>query len=245
MCPDHPRSRGVDTVKARARQRCTGSSPLARGRRYRFPGGGLAAWDHPRSRGVDNQHCRVDVNDAGSSPLARGRRRTLGDTARPRGIIPARAGSTSATPPGGWYFPDHPRSRGVDWVIWSRCAVMSGSSPLARGRRLRYGRVRRWSGIIPARAGSTVGGSRVGARLWDHPRSRGVDRQREMLSNCFKGSSPLARGRPTDRNRPGRWRRIIPARAGSTAPEADWGHRLEDHPRSRGVDGSAGTRLKR
>ena len=69
----------------------------------------------------------------------------------------------------------------------------------------------------------------------DHPRSRGVYVDLQLLDTLTKGSSPLARGLlqlDADRAPP---QRIIPARAGFTG---GWcprrrGHR--DHPRSRGV----------
>ena len=130
--------------------------------------------DHPRSRGVYRRINETGYAAEGSSPLARGLRR---HRARPDGrqrIIPARAGFTLAghlsVPFGG----DHPRSRGV----YSRYRFMVfsflGSSPLARGLRLRDGRAGHVLGIIPARAGFTALSHSAHFPAPDHPRSRGV-----------------------------------------------------------------------
>ena len=48
--------------------------------------------------------------------------------------------------------------------------------------------------IIPARAGFTYAPIREGARVEDHPRSRGVYCDCGRFVAAQKGSSPLARG---------------------------------------------------
>ena len=118
---DHPRSRGVYLPGRAGHGDLDGSSPLARGLRYRGPRGRadlgiiparagftpirrfLEAFraDHPRSRGVyfglDEDSRIVD----GSSPLARGLRdRDVAGLVLER-IIPARAGFTLKTEAGG------------------------------------------------------------------------------------------------------------------------------------------------
>ena len=50
------------------------------------------------------------------------------------------------------------------------------------------------SGIIPARAGSTVMDVYESTFKGDHPRSRGVYFRRVGFSSTTTGSSPLARG---------------------------------------------------
>ena len=114
-----------------------------------------------------------------------------------------------------------------------------GSSPLARGLPTGINRSRTWVWIIPARAGFT--------------------RQAPLAPIMRVGSSPLARGllrgrihrRDHVRIIPARAgftsgtcsgppsQRIIPARAGFTLEPADYGHHSGDHPRSRGVYGTA------
>ena len=151
----------------------TGSSPLARGlliaastrraRRRIIPArAGFTRWgsvgkpsatDHPRSRGLPEvAHTRF-----GSF-----------------GIIPARAEFTGANILYCGSIADHPRSRGVYKVGKRWETIGYGSSPLARGL---LNCVRGDSvicGIIPARAGFTLCGTRIMSSRRDHPRSRGV-----------------------------------------------------------------------
>ena len=74
-----------------------------------------------------------------------------------------------------------------------------------------------------------------GVRQWDHPRSRGVYLIDDALSQYPIGSSPLARGLPTQETtrKASVW--IIPARAGFTDPSQTISYINSDHPRSRGV----------
>ena len=175
------------------------------------------------------------MRNRGSSPLARGLRGWSATPVADGGIIPARAGFTSATPSAARPGPDHPRSRGVYVLSRSNHPLKGGSSPLARGLRSPEAAGAGLGGIIPARAGFTRPSPASSRRTRDHPRSRGVYRSDQGATTCPSGSSPLARGL----QEPGRSSRtcpgIIPARAGFTAPLD--GARLprSDHPRSRGV----------
>ena len=151
----------------------------------------------------------------GSSPLARGLLAGTGVLLLQEGIIPARAGFTSAQAARRSRISDHPRSRGVyrSWP-WSP-SPRTGSSPLARGLQdatLGGGEAER---IIPARAGFTVPPGR-----W---------------TRAAPGSSPLARGLRRSRRCASFALRIIPARAGFTAPPVTTPDAKPDHPRSRGV----------
>ena len=128
----HPRSRGEHTWEAFTPLNRDGSSPLARGALPAAGGGRQGArliparagstpsrpprwWRrpaHPRSRGEHLTPGTLDGNTAGSSPLARGALAPADDLGLLVGLIPARAGSTSASrwsrcPPRA-----HPRSRG-------------------------------------------------------------------------------------------------------------------------------------
>ena len=94
----------------------------------------------------------------------------------------------------------------------------NGSSPLARGLRLSKLRDRGDLRIIPARAGFTVAAIIAEMARGDHPRSRGVYPARARSSSATSGSSPLARGLPEQVVRRPLPPRIIPARAGFTAP---------------------------
>ena len=91
------------------------------------------------------------------------------------------------------------------------------------------------SRIIPARAGFTPERDGPRPRGRDHPRSRGVYATSSTKNASSRGSSPLARGLQHIADLQYMITRIIPARAGFTAPARGRVHRAGDHPRSRGV----------
>ena len=90
-------------------------------------------------------------------------------------------------------------------------------------------------GIIPARAGFTLGDLGDDLLNRDHPRSRGVYKLTLAISPYMRGSSPLARGLQTTQSPPLSRAGIIPARAGFTTGRPGRGPPRRDHPRSRGV----------
>ena len=213
---DHPRSRGVYGGIQRTWSSAWGSSPLARGLREReeYEEGGFGiiparagftthwtrrsgpTWDHPRSRGVYPVMSMRRTASSGSSPLA-------------RGLLPLMRVCYSP-------MQDHPRSRGVYVIKAFADASWLGSSPLARGLPTGPGPLEGLPRIIPARAGFTVPLRDQVRPPQDHPRSRGVYLEPEVLDDGPAGSSPLARGL---HDSPGPYRplpRIIPARAGFT-----------------------------
>ena len=198
---DHPRSRGVYIRPHSTQWRRPGSSPLARGLRH---GRESAAWlrgiiparagfthaggtadriggDHPRSRGVYAFRFSQGASGPGSSPLARGLQVNCHNMPYRHRIIPARAGFTRSW---SWFsslFGDHPRSRGVYFRLRPAAMHVTGSSPLARGLRVRM-------------RGRSLG-------LRDHPRSRGVytcgslesQRTRTLPDPCCLHCRPRAR----------------------------------------------------
>ena len=233
---DHPRSRGVYALLKAGAYTGNGSSPLARGLHgsvfpYPWPGRIIPARagftyrrmslpfyrrDHPRSRGVYHLTSKRENAVAGSSPLARGLRAVEEDDGEQARIIPARAGFTLRRHAQGRHGPDHPRSRGVYAAQVGSVGLIVGSSPLARGLLLVLPEAGLGGGIIPARAGFTLGRLASPMTTRDHPRSRGVYGTGWRIVNMDTGSSPLARGlRPAQRLELGA-RRIIPARAGFT-----------------------------
>ena len=171
----HPRSRGEHPSHTLWTATVDGSSPLARGtlpvllaghdaRRF-IParagntspggGGGSSRAVHPRSRGEHDPRGPRAARPDGSSPLARG---TL-DAERPALVahrfIPARAGNTG---PGGrapCSRSVHPRSRGEHCLSPAARLADAGSSPLARGTRVRRNPEPPMYRFIPARAGNT------------------------------------------------------------------------------------------
>ena len=213
-CTVHPRSRGEHEAAARVGQGVGGSSPLARGTRWRRPA--RQRWSrfiparagntrsstpsspsrpvHPRSRGEHAGAARAAGGGTGSSPLARGTQFRSLDFGFDSRFIPARAGNTSWPKPRCKPAAVHPRSRGehVDRPTFHSTE-------------------------------HTV-----------HPRSRGEHYIPLAPGFNLAGSSPLARG---TRHRPPHARglcRFIPARAGNT-----WAFRSNCcssavHPRSRG-----------
>ncbi len=149
---------------------------------------------HPRSRG---EHFKAGVGQG------------VG-----HGLIPARAGSTSTPCPTARRWAAHPRSRGEHREFLTGPYGLVGSSPLARGAPCR-GRGRRGrTGLIPARAGSTL------RRRWErlehpaHPRSRGEHAVEDRFERGPEG--------------------LIPARAGSTRRRVRSRQSGRAHPRSRG-----------
>ena len=237
-CPaDHPRSRGVYGSPLFSCHPGSGSSPLARGlpRGLEIPivqpgiiparagftrdprGERPRRPDHPRSRGVYTANSDGSARARGSSPLARGLPPQGHRRVGAAGIIPARAGFTPRAGPTARTRRDHPRSRGVYRPARRSAAQRRGSSPLARGLPPTQSRRRPGRGIIPARAGFTLGGAVRGCFGGDHPRSRGV--YQGAVEGALVGVG------------------IIPARAGFTeCGREPHPHRM-DHPRSRGVYG--------
>ena len=170
--------------------------------------------DHPRIRGEHPNPRSWQQNAKGSSPHTRGALDKVKALAELLRIIPAYAGSTrpgSGRTVGPW---DHPRIRGEH----------------AQARLRRRLRAR----IIPAYAGSTrlrPPGRRPGR---DHPRIRGEHSSASPWRLSRRGSSPHTRGARHVQPPPVVGGRIIPAYAGSTAPEAAGQDRQRDHPRIRG-----------
>ena len=133
--------------------------------------------------------------------------------------------------------------RGEHQPRTARARIRRGSSPHARGAPDVAVEHQPRPGIIPACAGSTIGGWRNRKRPRDHPRMRGEHRAQAVLHVRSAGSSPHARGAPQRTSgRQGR-RGIIPACAGSTSRSPAPCSRSGDHPRMRGEHILAGWRL--
>ena len=151
----------------------TGIIPAYAGSTSKLSGGITASGDHPRIRGEHHQFLTPDLSHQGSSPHTRGAPRH-GRGARPRpGIIPAYAGSTRS---GTWRTGsawDHPRIRGEHWPMVAMSRLDVGSSPHTRGAPRCFRLCKLDEGIIPAYAGSTLGGTDGTALQKDHPRIRG------------------------------------------------------------------------
>ena len=252
---DHPRSRGEHSSNTGFSGVPLGSPPLARGAPCSDPLGPpffritparagstvsparrcLSNRDHPRSRGEHIRHTGMIRVHLGSPPLARGAPDHEGADAVEPGITPARAGSTKSAGIGCPVIWDHPRSRGEHFGPFSQRLVDLGSPPLARGALRVRNETSPFTGITPARAGSTKTAEEFRDEVLDHPRSRGEHVLAYSYTLATVGSPPLARGAHTFFA----WfcgggEGITPARAGSTVRSRASPSSQEDHPRSRG-----------
>ena len=152
-----------------------GSSPLTRGKRRRFrewPGRTrlipahagktrqCPPWfpdrtAHPRSRGENSLRFFARVTRAGSSPLTRGKRVAKMQSRDLPRLIPAHAGKTHFPVQDSNALRAHPRSRGENYGVAFRHPIVSGSSPLTRGKLRAVLRRLLSDGLIPAHAGKT------------------------------------------------------------------------------------------
>ena len=120
-----------------------------------------------------------------------------------------------------------------------------GSSPLARGKPRSSVRSGVTWGLIPARAGKTIGEVAEVVADGAHPRSRGENLQTWGGKISRKGSSPLARGKRKPTLPAARCRGLIPARAGKTRLCARRSSTAWAHPRSRGENSKLQAALNR
>ena len=210
----HPRSRGEHMLHQRVEAPHYGSSPLARGTRFKshagfpcirfiparagntWPAGALRRGRpvHPRSRGEHPEGFQSPIISTGSSPLARGTPKRRTPTRYPGRFIPARAGNTKRREMGLGGYPVHPRSRGEHPTLTFRRLLDRGSSPLARGTPDPENPHKSFHRFIPARAGNTARRGHSTLPRTVHPRSRGEHHGRSRRRWTVAGSSPLARG---------------------------------------------------
>ena len=256
---DHPRSCGANPGDSPKCCDVRGSSPLVRGQR-RYSELPHIRWriiparagptstcrrdrgsssDHPRSCGANSSVSSSLAGASGSSPLVRGQRSRRSTWTASGRIIPARAGPTPSAAQPSYSGADHPRSCGANCVAPIGGGGEAGSSPLVRGQPgfVPPGRV--LGRIIPARAGPTERLPLQVRQDADHPRSCGANDGNSNVEFGSCGSSPLVRGQPARIADPSIATRIIPARAGPTAPPPARASRSADHPRSCGAN--AGT----
>ena len=118
-------------------------------------------------------------------------------------------------------------------------SMPAGSSPRVRGKRRPRWPVRRWRGLIPARAGKTSSSERPAARPRAHPRACGENNPLMKLFSTGEGSSPRVRGKRRLGRIQARPERLIPARAGKTPRTAGRGARGRAHPRACGENSLA------
>ena len=165
----------------------------------------------------------------GSSPPVRGAHTVCPIPRRPAGLIPARAGSTAAICSSVTCSGAHPRPCGEHSSSLSLPITPSGSSPPVRGARHPDRQLLQPRGLIPARAGSTVGRCGQGCGAWAHPRPCGEHERIWAVTGVDTGSSPPVRGALSIVELLIFAFGLIPARAGSTILSLDllvcsWAH---------------------
>ena len=149
-----PHARGALTTSPHKRRR-TGIIPACAGSTFEGRAARGDLGDHPRMRG-EHRPCRQSpCHCEGSSPHARGAHEDFGALDVHTGIIPACAGSTTLVESRIKLPRDHPRMRGEHYRTLRPHAMLSGSSPHARGAHCKGASAPPQAGIIPACAGST------------------------------------------------------------------------------------------
>ena len=216
----HPRMRGEGRGRGDGQDHHRGSSPHARGGRFRASAGapvvrlipacagratcpcrdGLRSWAHPRMRGEGEPPGGVGGGGLGSSPHARGGRGACKRWSSSEGLIPACAGRAAKAKTALLTRQAHPRMRGEGGPSHTPRRAHGGSSPHARGGLPPVQTGEHDMGLIPACAGRAP----IWARAWTfsraHPRMRGEGALASSWSRFSFGSSPHARGGLTRAN---------------------------------------------
>ena len=190
--------------------------------------------DHPRECGEQTGGGGHLTRAPGSSPRVRGAVEKERDDALRQGIIPASAGSRSASPQRARGPTDHPRECGEQLGGAKDIAIAHGSSPRVRGAAMGHAAGVRVGRIIPASAGSRRGPFLSGPATPDHPRECGEQPLPFAGAVSALGSSPRVRGAGSHRHGWGSIVRIIPASAGSSSTIAFNSLTSRDHPRECG-----------
>ena len=250
----HPRACGENLGTVTVSWRWSGSSPRVRGKQgdrgsvcwwegliparagktLRGPSWPAALRAHPRACGENPGGASSCRRRSGSSPRVRGK--PVGVRARGlvAGLIPARAGKTSPDDEDQRCARAHPRACGENAAAISPAVMIAGSSPRVRGKLNVRGGGGTAGRLIPARAGKTSAGNRIGWTTAAHPRACG-ENANMLIRECWeRGSSPRVRGKRSQRRRRDEAPRLIPARAGKTLTEARASFVTWAHPRACG-----------
>ena len=232
----HPRACGENRSRGGRGRRGRGSSPRVRGKHVSIHA--VTAMErliparagktgqcvpvlqvnqaHPRACGENTLMDSKCILQNGSSPRVRGKKSHGTLVIVRHGLIPARAGKTSASNCSPLSRRAHPRACGENFDGAASGRLGRGSSPRVRGKRAlsipncSFGR------LIPARAGKTntqfIGIIPHGA----HPRACGENVSTIHKDSGALGSSPRVRGKRSGMRGLHQACRLIPARAGKT-----------------------------
>ena len=232
----HPRTRGENGVSSIDAGSSWGSSPLTRGKHRRVetaraprglipahagktvlsPSAHMRMWVHPRSRRENDLTEPIMELMPGSSPLTRGKPMTMPLCPALMRLIPAHAGKTQCKSLIFCARSAHPRSRGENPVGAGPRRRGLGSSPLTRGKHLRWRGSQPGAALIPAHAGKTTTPTPAATYEPAHPRSRGENGRGGARMPVRWGSSPLTRGKRVDAVSVCVESGLIPAHAGKT-----------------------------
>ncbi len=232
----HPRVRGEHSPYSPQAKNLIGSSPRARGTRDCNPmapalerfipacaGNTCGRFEalrpqvvHPRVRGEHVQRSRHSGRLYGSSPRARGTPTTSPAFPSPGRFIPACAGNTRIRHPTAPDTSVHPRVRGEHLPALGVGPFLTGSSPRARGTLTTPQGFLFRGRFIPACAGNTQWHFARKNHCSVHHRVRGEHDDDGCHGSTKGGSSPRARGTPTEPQPRCLIWRFIPACAGNT-----------------------------
>ena len=174
-----PRVRGK-LDRAAARGVGDGLIPARAGKTAQTPAIRSECRAHPRACGENSALPLRGRRVAGSSPRVRGKPPRRRRSAVNVGLIPARAGKTSLTPPETPSDTAHPRACGENDSRMVLGPSIRGSSPRVRGKRHRGSPHSVRSGLIPARAGKTQADRVCLFECQAHPRACGENHQHPL-----------------------------------------------------------------
>ena len=189
---------------------------------------------HPRACGENGKLTAQLHEGSGSSPRVRGKLDATGGVTSFFGLIPARAGKT---PRPQWLSGRpraHPRACGENSRTSAPRSDCSGSSPRVRGKLISFSASCGVCGLIPARAGKTLGLTQGQITRRAHPRACGENGRIGVPVSLASGSSPRVRGKRTSTVSPSLTTGLIPARAGTTRSVCAAARRERAHPRACG-----------
>ena len=216
--------------------------------------GVLFGGSSPRERGARSCICRdrflvrliparagstrvseMSIRKPSAHPRASGEHRVAVPSGLPlSGSSPRERGAHGLRPVLGPLRLAHPRASGEHQVDPEPGPQGAGSSPRERGARTLPGLTSRVSRLIPARAGSTSSATGRRQPTPAHPRASGEHAGRRGGGLMSDGSSPRERGARGLAVAVGCDRRLIPARAGSTAGPSARERGTTAHPRASG-----------
>ena len=167
----------------------------------------------------------------GSPPPMRGKGIKPLTVSDVQGITPAYAGKRRGKSPVCHRTQDHPRLCGEKPAVSRSFSLSRGSPPPMRGKASPHSCRKSYAGITPAYAGKRHRSCAGDSRCEDHPRLCGEKMETGILDGQMMGSPPPMRGKDIYASDVVQQAGITPAYAGKSAPDTQWTHHIQDHPR--------------